>query len=146
MRGWLIRIGIIAAIAVGGFFGRSFLSGNAGDLKVGDCFDPPTVATETVKDVPHHPCTDSHGAEVVFVGSYPTATDYPSDDAFQQFVGTSCLPAYQTYTGVDLLSSSDGDMAFFQPTPDGWSNGDRTVICYAVRSDGSSVEGSIRKP
>ena len=56
MRGLLIRVGIIAVIVAVGFVFRDFLSGNAGDLKVGDCFDQPSTTNTVVKDVPHHPC------------------------------------------------------------------------------------------
>jgi hypothetical protein len=63
MRNWIIRIAIIAVIAGGAYILRDRLTANAGDLKVGDCFDDPTG--EQVKDVQHHPCTESHTAEVV---------------------------------------------------------------------------------
>jgi len=41
MRGLAIRIGIVAVILVGALILRPFISGGAGDLNVGDCFDPP---------------------------------------------------------------------------------------------------------
>src|SRR4051794_17175750 len=103
MRGLGIRLGFIAVIVVIGLIIRPFVSGGAGDLKVGDCFDPPTN-TGTVKDVQHHPCTDAHGGEVILVEKHPDASSYPSDDAFQQFINDQCLPAYTSYTGKDLAS------------------------------------------
>src|SRR5262245_56412524 len=68
-RGNLIVIGIFIALGVGGFIFRDFLSANATDLKVGDCFDEP-ANMESVEDVQHHPCTDEHTAEVFFTGKY----------------------------------------------------------------------------
>jgi hypothetical protein len=146
MRGWVIRIGIIAVILIAGFILRPFINGNAGDLKIGDCFDPPTDSGQTVDDVQHHPCTDLHGAEVILVGSYPTSTTIPTEDEFQQWVSDNCLHAYQAYTGADLLSSTNAGMGFFRPTDDGWAGGDRKMICYAQPADGTQIKGSIKKP
>jgi hypothetical protein len=145
MRGWVIRIGIIAVILIAGFVLRPFIGGNAGDLKIGDCFDPPTALGQTVNDVQHHPCTDLHGAEVILVDKFPSSTTIPSEDEFQQWVADNCLPAYQAYAGAELASSTNG-MGFFEPTTDGWAGGDRQMICYAHPEDGTQTKGSIRKP
>ena len=67
MGSWGVRIAIIAIIIVGGFVLRDRLSSSAGDLKVGDCFDEPATGGE-ISDVQHHPCTEAHTAEVVFIG------------------------------------------------------------------------------
>ena len=103
MRGLLIRVGIIAAIAIGAFVVRDKLSGNAGDLQVGDCFDQPSTVNTVVKDVQHHPCTDPHLAEVFFVGDYDVAsTTYPTEDAFQSFVLDRCIGAFETMSAVAI--------------------------------------------
>jgi hypothetical protein len=39
VRSIAIRVGIIGAIIVGGFLIKQFVSGNASELAVGDCFD-----------------------------------------------------------------------------------------------------------
>jgi hypothetical protein len=147
MRGIAIRVGIVAVIALGALALRQWTSGNAGDLNVGDCFDLPTASAETVKDVQHHPCTDAHDAEVVFVGNYPNAQNgtYPSDAEFQQFFTDSCLPAYTSYTGVDVLTTSDMDMGYFAPTSDSWSSGSHQITCYANKLDKSKLTMSIKK-
>ena len=118
MRGILIRIGIIAAIAVGGLIIRAYVSGNAADLNVGDCFDLPPVAADTVYDVQHHPCDQEHGGEVIYVGKYPgTRTDpYPSDNEVFAYLSEKCVPAYEKFTGVALASQSVYDVAWFQPS------------------------------
>ena len=146
-RGLLIRIGIIAAIAIGAFILRPYLSGNVGDMSVGDCFDLPTSATETIKDLQHHPCTEAHDAEVVFVGSYPNASNdaYPTDAQFSQFFQDSCLAAYKAYTGVDVLSTSDMDMNYFTPTADSWKSGEHKITCYANKLDNSKLTASVKK-
>jgi hypothetical protein len=145
MRSIALRLGIIGLIAGGAFVLRPFLSGNAGNLAVGDCFDPPAVSGETVEDVQHHPCTDAHGGEVIFVGEYePASETYPSDDEFVTFVGNQCVSAFNSYTGLDYLQATDLDFHVFTPTREGWGNGDRTMICYAVRVDGTTFNQSIK--
>jgi hypothetical protein len=65
--GWGIRLVVVGAIVVGGFLFRDRISGNAGDLQVGDCFDDP--GTSEISDVQHHPCTEAHTGEVIFIGN-----------------------------------------------------------------------------
>ena len=143
MRGWGIRIAIIAAIIIGGFVLRDRLSSNAGDLQVGDCFEDPGQLTE-VKDVQHHPCSEAHTGEVIYVGTMTGENNaYPSDDTILTFVGTNCLPAFASYTGKEY----DGqvlDVGYFHPTSEGWGKGDRGVICYAYNIDGSTTTGSVK--
>ena len=146
MGGIAARLGIIGAVVVGGIILRPFISGDAGSLQVGDCFDTPTTVSETVEDVQHHPCTDPHGAEVVYVGDYAPATDtYPSDDDFFTFFEANCGPAFNAYTGLDFLTAAEYDMSAFTPTAEGWDDNDRKVICYAVRTDDATMNASIKK-
>jgi Septum formation len=146
MRSLGIRLGIIGVIAAGAFILRPFLSGNAGSLSVGDCFDEPAGSSGTVEDVQHHPCTDVHSAEVVFVGNYSPATDtLPTDEAFVTFFEANCTPAFNAYTGLDFATDPTYDMSAFTPTADGWGSGDHKVICYAVRLDSGTMNASIKK-
>ena len=145
MRGLLIRVGIIGAIALGVFVFRAYVSGSAGDLKVGDCFDPPSTVNTVVKEVQHHPCADAHHAEVFFVGSYDQAsTGYPSEDAFQTFVLDRCIGAFQTYTGQNYQQATELDIQPFWPTEEGWGKGDKEVTCFVVRVDGGSMTTSVK--
>ena len=95
----LLRIGIIAAIAGGFWIFRDQLTGNAGDLSVGDCFDVPEAQGD-IKDVQHHPCSDLHSGEVIFVGDLTGQTTYPTEDVIEDFVFNTCVPAYNSYTGA----------------------------------------------
>ncbi len=146
MRGWLVRIGIIAAVVVVGLVARPWLSGNAGDLSVGDCFDVPAGSTATVRDVQHHPCSDSHGGEVVFVGELAGANDaYPSQSDVVSYVAANCVPAYEAYTGLSFQAQQDWDIGWFSPTEEGWKKGERSVSCYTYRVDDTTTKGSVRK-
>jgi hypothetical protein len=145
VQGWIIRIAIIAVIVIGGLIFRDRLSGSAGDLKVGDCFDEPKGA-QTVKEVQHHPCTDSHTSEVVFVGNVPGENaSYPGEAAFTTFAVQNCSPAFTTYTGKDINSQTDLDMGYFFPLEEGWGKGDHALTCYIVRTDGTPVTQSFKK-
>ena len=140
--GRLVIIGIIVVI---GIAVRGYVSGNVGDLQVGDCFDPPS-GTQTVKDVQHHPCTDSHGAEVFFVGTYAAAAGapYPGHAAFEQYANDTCLPAFEVYTGSTFLAAESLDAGWFEPTTGGWTTGDRGVSCWLYRVDEAPMTQSYR--
>jgi hypothetical protein len=147
MRGWIVRIAIIAAIAGGAFIFRDRISGNAGDLKVGDCFDEPQglAANAEIDDVQHHPCNESHTGEVIFVDDLTaTGTTYPSDDQFTDFIISKCVPAFNTYTGKDFQTDTILDVGSFLPTAEGWKRGDHEVTCYAIRLDKKAVTTSFK--
>ena len=143
----LIRLGIVGVIALGGFVLRDRLSGNVGDLQVGDCIDRPASANETVSDIQHHPCSESHTAEVVYVGKNPSSSGTPplSDDQWISFLGQVCVPAFDSYTGTDLLSGNVMDLGAITPLDDDWKKGTRDVTCYAYRVDGGAMTASIKK-
>lgn len=145
MRGWIFRIGVIAAIGLGALVFRDRLSSNAGELKLGDCFDDPAGVT-VVTDVQHHPCTESHTAEVVFLGkmSGDDAT-YASDAAMDTYVEANCLPAWNAYTGKDYQTETVLTLGYYVPSEEGWKDGDREVLCYAIREDGAPMTSSVRK-
>jgi hypothetical protein len=141
-----LRVGLLAAVGVGALIARPFLTGGAADLQLGDCFDAPTT-TETVEDVQHHPCTDAHTGEVVFVGNLPSAegTPYPDDATLDQMIGTLCIPAFDDYTGLDFETDPTWTLGYLVPLEEDWNNGDRSVSCYATRLDDAPTTGSIKK-
>jgi hypothetical protein len=144
MREWAIRIGILLVIGLGAFIFRDRLSSNAGELAVGDCFDDPQ-STGTVTDVQHHPCNESHTAEVIFLGKLPEATTYPTDLSVQDWVGANCVPAWEAFTGKEWDIEEVLTIGFYQPTSDGWSSGDRDVVCYTIRNDSAPMTTSVKK-
>jgi hypothetical protein len=145
VKGLGIRLLIIAVIAGGAFVLRDRLSGSAGDLQVGDCFDVPTTAAQEVDDVQHHPCTEAHTGEVVFVADYAGGSTYPTDAEWESYVGAQCVAAFNAYTGLDFNTDVVFTMGYFTPTAEGWNSGDREVSCYATRIDGSPLSASIKK-
>jgi hypothetical protein len=146
MQGILIRVGVVAAIIVGGLFLRQWLSGNAGDLKVGECFDVP-AASEDIEDVQHHPCTDPHTGEVFFVGEAGAedGAAYPITFDLAEEVYTFCDPAFLTYTGKDSNTDPEWTYGFFYPNEEQWADDSRLIICYASRLDEAPTSTSIKQ-
>jgi hypothetical protein len=145
MNGWIVRIGIIVVIAAGAFVLRDRLSSNAGELQIGDCFDDPAGASE-ITDVQHHPCSEAHTSEVVFLGKLSGSdANYPTDSTVEAWVRSNCLPAWTAYTGKDFETEPVLTLNFYQPSPDGWKQGDRDVICYAARVDNAPLTTSVKK-
>jgi hypothetical protein len=144
MNSVIIRIGLIAAIAVGGFVLRDRLSGNVTDLRVGDCFDVPSAALE-VKDVQHHPCTEPHLYEAFAELKYPGAdsTAYPGESAMSRWAESQCEAAFQAYVGVAYRSSSLG-ISYFTPTSDGWGSGDHVVNCILGTDPPANLTTSLK--
>jgi Septum formation len=144
LAGWGVRIAIIAAIAGGAFIFRDRIAGDAGDLKVGDCFDDPVGVVE-VSEIQHHPCNEPHTGEVVFVGTMEgTNEEYPSDDVLRDYVGANCIPAFNAYTGLSYETAQDLDVGTYSQTEEGWRAGDRGIICYIVRVDGGPMNQSVK--
>ena len=139
----VIGIGILAVVLIGGFIFRDFLSGNASELKVGDCFDEPASLSESVDDVQHHPCSDTHDAEVFFVADFSAADAdaYPADAEMEAWVTEKCFPAFLGYTGRDFVTDPDFGIAWFQPDQESWKESKR-VTCYLYRLDETPFKGS----
>ncbi|MEA2544862.1 MAG: hypothetical protein QOI09_135 [Chloroflexota bacterium] len=146
MRGWIFRIAIIAVIAGGAFIFRDRLSGSAGDLTVGDCFDVPANDTN-VKDVQHHPCNESHTGEIFAVLTSPAANGAPPPTRAEliSFLGTQCGTIFTQYTGIDVNAQDVLDYGAFYPSDKDWANGDRGVTCYTYRVDEAPMGGSVKK-
>ena len=135
-----IRLAIIAVVLVGGFIFRDRLSGSAGELKGGDCFDD-TTGTE-VSEVQHHPCSEGHNAEVVLVGEHPAAkgTAYPTDN-FDSYEDT-CASAALAYVGANAPDNLT--YAFYYPLAEDWNKGERTMICYVTTENHTVLTRSMK--
>jgi hypothetical protein len=149
VRGLLIRVAIIAVIGLGAFVLRDRISGSASDLAVGDCFAVPTE--EAIRDVDHHPCTEAHDAEVVYVGDHPAPDDAAplTDDGLQDFVMNTCGGAMIEYVGgLQALETNaeleNLDLGVIYPTDDDWNGGERKITCYLHSVDGSELTKSYK--
>ena len=147
-RGLIIGAVIVAVLVGAGIIGRDFLSGNASDLRVGDCFDDPiaagSAATE-VEDVQHHPCAEAHLFEVFAVFDFPAekGTAFPGNSGFDTFTTEKCTAAFADYVGITVESSSM-DWSDYQPIAKGWDSGDREITCFLANQDLSKQTGSAK--
>lgn len=142
MRNIIIRVAIIGAVIVGGLIFRDRLSGNAGELAVGDCFDVPTADTN-ISDVQHHPCTEAHTGEVFFVGAHTAAKGTPfTTSLLETYVGSACIPAFMSYIGSG--DSTPLEIGAFYPLVKDWDDGDREVTCYLYQIDGSTMTKTLK--
>lgn len=138
---------IILVVAGVAFVFRDRLSSSPADLQVGDCFDLKDPTSDTVEEVPHHPCTETHHFEVIFMATNasPSGAAYPGTTAFDKDVADQCAPAFATYVGIPFDSSAL-DMGYLYPQADSWGKGKRTITCYVgLPNDGtltSTVKGS----
>jgi hypothetical protein len=149
VRGIIVRLAIIGVIALGAFLLRDRISGSAASLAVGDCFDVP--ASETLEDVPHHPCNEAHDAEVVFVGDHPAAEGAVplTDDDLQAFVMNTCGGALIAYVGglqtVETNAELQNiDLGVIYPTEEDWNGGERKITCYLHSVDGTKLTKSYK--
>lgn len=136
----IIIVGLIVAlIAVVLFAVRNNVA--ADDLKVGDCFVIPTgTSIQTVEKLA---CTESHNAEVIFVGDHD-GTTYPISLTLDRFIDEKCVPAFEPYVGRPFESEPEMMIGYFYPSRETWENGDRTITCYVSEPDEGSTTESIK--
>ena len=113
----------------------------ARDVQVGACFtDTNGDSIDTISTVP---CSETHDSEV-FLNQVNTSSTYPTDSEWTAFAQQYCIPAFQSYVGIDYDSSSL-DINYLVPDSTSWGQGDKTLTCYATDPNGglvSSVKGS----
>jgi hypothetical protein len=145
LRGILIVGGVIVVLVVVFFVFRDRMSGSAAELQVGDCFDVPAESID-INDVQHHPCTEPHSGEVFFLGSDASApgASYPAQSDFSADLDAQCAPAFASYVGIAADTSTAYDIEMFYPNEDTFSGGTRTLTCYLVAADGSTMTGSAK--
>jgi hypothetical protein len=146
---WVLAI---VAVAVGGFIfnaqrgdsGEISRSGSMSvyDLRVGDCFDLNDANETETDDVTAKKCSESHQFEVFHIGTMGDG-GYPSDAMLTDWLGANCVPAFGQYVGAPYQTSRF-DIFSFQPTPDGWDSGDRTVLCAAFDPLESELTSAIK--
>lgn len=114
------------------------------DVRVGDCFDlneGPDV--EEVGDIRAIPCSEPHMFEAYFATDL-AAGSYPSRSALDAEIESACFPSFETYVGRDY-ETSELYVTSFEPTPDGWREGDRGLLCVISTYNAETpLTGSVR--
>jgi hypothetical protein len=145
----LLRWGglVVIFLVVGGLLliFRDRLTGSPSDMQVGDCFDLADPSAASIKEVPHHPCTESHHFEVFFnaTNTSPASATYPPLSVFGADVTAQCKPAFEAYVGISF-DASTLDIGYLYPQSAGWGKGDRTITCYLTRSDNAPMTSSMK--
>ena len=111
------------------------------DLRVGDCFTLKDEGAETVEEVDAKPCGEEHAYELFHAGDV-AVSGYPSDEAFDQWVGDQCVPAFAAYLGGEPAPGLD--FGAFTPTTEAWDAGDHSVQCVLYDTSGALLTGSMR--
>lgn len=113
------------------------------DVRVGDCFDLNDVNVEEVGDVRAIPCDEPHHYEAYFARDLEAGT-YPTRSALDAEFETRCLPAFESYVGSDY-ETSELYVTTFEPTPAGWDDGDRGILCViSTENAATPLTGSVR--
>ena len=113
------------------------------DVRVGDCFDLNDENVEEVGDIRAIPCAEPHDFEAYFTRDL-AAGSYPSRSALDAEFESACLPAFESYVGRDY-QTSELYVTTFEPTPEGWADGDRGILCViSTENAATPLTGSIR--
>jgi hypothetical protein len=102
------------------------------DLVDGDCFGFPPEddgGEGIVGTVELQSCDDEHDYETYALVPAPEQ-EWPGDDALTVFAEDACTTEFETFVGLPWADSVV-DLAYLQPTVDGWADGQRNVLCYA---------------
>lgn len=114
------------------------------DLRVGDCFDlNDGLDVEEVGEIRAIPCDEPHAFEAYFTTDL-AAGPYPSRSALDSETDAACLPSFETYVGLDY-ETSELYVTSFEPTPEGWEDGDRGLLCaISTFNAETSLTSSVR--
>lgn len=108
-------------------------------LQVGDCFLEPPEGTVLVVDAV--PCAEPHAGQVVGVVEADDVDDWPGTGALAAQATDRCLRAVRT-AGVAITEPGLG-LQGWVPDEGSWDEGDRRIVCWIGRSDGSRLTGDL---
>ncbi len=110
-------------------------------LDVGDCATDDSSLEGEVQEVTIIDCGQPHATEV-FHSYMLTESSLPDEAAIRTIVEEQCLPAFESFVGIDYYSSIY-EVTFLSPTADSWDAGDRELLCLIVDPSGADVTGSL---
>lgn len=110
------------------------------DLYVGQCIQDPGEGT--VYDVENAVCTTEHWGEVYHVMTI-TSSQMPSEDDMNDMASDACVDAFEAYVGRPY-DESELDFTWYVPSQESWAEGDRTIQCIAIRTDGDPLYQPVR--
>jgi hypothetical protein len=111
-------------------------------LQAGECFDFRKEASQEINDVNVVSCAESHHYEAFWIGAMP-AGDWPTDAAATAFFDQTCIPAFDTYVGLDY-DSSRWYAYWLAPAESAWAEGERTFLCYIGNATDTAMTGAAQ--
>lgn len=103
------------------------------ELEPGDCFREPRMG-KTFYFLEKRPCSNRKASEVYAVFQQTGGDEYPGDAAVGKRADAGCLRRYKRH----LERTPDAPQyayGYFHPVKDAWEDyGDRTTICYFIRT------------
>ncbi|MFD0353957.1 DUF4190 domain-containing protein [Streptomyces sp. NPDC127110] len=114
------------------------------ELRVGDCFNVPggDLLDET-RFTYRIGCDRVHDAEVTAATAIGQSS-YPSKGWLKENATDACWKAQDAYAMDSWALPGYAEMFYFTPTPDGWQNGDRRLLCL-IGTSTQEHKGSLRK-
>ena len=109
----------------------------AGPATVGTCLSKPEDGVGTPVD-----CDGSHEAEVYVVLSVRDS-GFPGAGDLDAEADDACYRPFEDYVGADF-QDTPYDYAWFAPTATEWNQGERRIVCVAVRGTADGLSGSVR--
>jgi len=99
-------------------------------VQPGSCFELSKTADADYASIWVVDCTQPHDSEV-FYNQTVTTDSYPTVAAWDALETSDCGPAFQTYVGSDMVSSSLKTQ-YIKPTSAAWDAGNRQLVCFVL--------------
>ncbi len=119
-----MRLALVPALAVAAL-ALTACSGAAPTAEVGECLDLNVDAAE-VSELNGFDCATEHDVEVYYVGD-STLADFDLEAVITE-AQEICIREFEPFVGIPLEESTL-DVYYLYPQSEGWSAGDREIIC-----------------
>jgi Septum formation len=112
-------------------------------IEIGDCVQfPDAVEVMSVEGVP---CDVLHDGQAFAAFDAP-AGPFPGLAALDQLAYAGCFERWPEALGNDPKADTVHTVVTFVPTRDGWTLGDRDVLCFVARVDGRRMDADLLRP
>ena len=148
---WVAVVGVVAVVGAVTAANRDDSGAIVGagnlhivDVRVGDCFDlNDGLDVEEVGEIRAIPCDESHTFEAYAIADLPAGA-YPSRTTLDAEIDAACMSSFEAYVGRDY-ETSELYVTSFEPTPAGWDEGDRSILCViSTQNAATPLTGSVR--
>jgi hypothetical protein len=105
------------------------------DLAAGDCY------RETASSLQGIACDEPHDGEIFIVLDHPAAdaAPWPGHDTLLSWAEDRCEPEFTSYVGRTVDSDDRLTYVVWTPYPQGWTQGDREILCAVVSESGERL-------